>query len=155
VWPSISKKAPFGSALLVHQLVEFGFRFIGKRCFAELELALVFTEHHRVDKPLRGLVQLVGLRTNRVRLRARGARFGVSGTRGLARLICRALRRTRFPIHVADRAFIATRPLLRGFDRLAERIDFVVDALDSVSHEPLCRAGRRSRDDENRDCNGG
>ena len=92
---------------LGHELVELGFRFIGKRRFAELELALVFTEHHGVDKPLRRFVQVVGLRANRVGLRVRGAGFGVGDTRGLPRLVRRALRHLRFLVHVADQAFIA------------------------------------------------
>src|SRR5262252_1434027 len=123
VWPSISMKAPFGSALSLLIISSI--------------LAFVLADDHREDDPLRRLVERIGSRADFGRPGAGGPGVVAGRVGGLLRCIGRALRRLCLRVHVVDRAFVLPRPFLGFLDGLRQVVNFAVDLPHAVSDELL------------------
>src|SRR5499427_9263341 len=122
---------------LVDHLVDLGLRFVRQIGLAELELAFVLADDHRVDDPLRRLVERIGSRADFGRPGAGGPGVVAGRVRGLLRCIGRALRRLCLRVDIVDRAFVLPRPFLGFLDGLRQVVNLAVDLPHAVSDELL------------------
>src|SRR5262245_46316472 len=125
-------------------LVDLGLGFIRQIGLAELELAFVLADDHRVDEPLRRFVERVGSRADFGRPGAGGPGVVAGCVGGLLCGIGCALRRLRLRVHGVDRAFVLPRPFLGFLDGLRQVVNLAVDLPHAVSDELLGGARRQT-----------